>query len=67
MTTYLDFNQIEAPGASFNGQPIVGWSRTNTSDSGRRHVGFGVYHMDVALKLGDGSRAYVTATSAGPR
>jgi hypothetical protein len=63
---YVDFNQIEA-GALHSGSAIIGWARENTSEAGRRHVGFGVYHMEVILKLADGRRVPAIATSAGPR
>ncbi len=67
MANILDIKKSpdEFIGKTFNNSTVVGWGRTNTTDSGQRYIGFGIYTTDIALKLKNGER--VLATVYGPK
>lgn len=43
----------------YDDQTVIGWARTDTSESGRYYSG-GYCYTDIRLKLEDGTSRYVT-------
>lgn len=54
MTNEIYINEIPQAGTIVNGRVASGgWNRTDTSASGRIHVGFGTYHTYINIKFED--------------